>query len=668
MPSLQKLPFQLSKGEDIKTRSQQWIGDAFYEKLPHLGFEIREEQIYAAFQIYKSLVKKEKLLVEAGLGCGKTFAYLIGAVLHARLTQRPVVISCGSNSLVEQLLHPGGDIVKLMEALNIQIDARAAFESNQYICARKVQLQKRFRTRKAGLKDLIKWAETTKLGCRLEVPSVGDELWSFVQWEEGQDCGDCSVEYRCPTRRAREHYRKATDIIVCTHSYFFRHIRTKEILKEQGNLPLLPSYSAIIFDEAHLLEDSARRSLGEVLTLNFLLKTFDRILARGIRQSFALLLEEVRVKSIEMFNYFEIQKPQPLQKTPLKMSEGLTACIKSLHLMMNDVSEQLAIEEGITNAQNKNQLIWASLSSAEQTFKLLLTENQDRDHAIWLERGMDKDDEIALWAAPSSVINVMQEQVLSGGLPVIFSSATLAQGSSFDYTQKILGLDDANSMQVESPYDYANQCLVYIPDKNKMDSHNDRSFQQLAQQIIELITVSNGCSLVLFRDVATMNSVRNKIKKIAVNAPWNLLWEGDASTSHLLTEFIEDVTSVLFGVTFWEGISVVGPSLSQCIITQLPFPMDDPIMMVKKQQANAAGLDPFEVVDLPVMLMKLKQGTGRLIRSASDRGVISCVDISFRGTNYEKEVLGTFPSGACFTSDLLRVPEIIDSLSINDNL
>ncbi|WP_176444715.1 ATP-dependent DNA helicase [Paenibacillus herberti] len=652
MPSLQKLPFQLNKGEDIKTRSQQWIGEAFYEKLPSLGFEIREEQIYAAFQIYKTLGKKEKLLVEAGLGCGKTFAYLIGAILHARLSQRPVVISCGSNSLVEQLIHPGGDIVKLMEALNVQIDARAAFESNQYICARKVQLQKRFRTRKAGLRDLLKWAETTKLGCRLEVPSVADELWSFVQWEEGQDCGDCSVEYRCPTRRAREHYRKAADIIVCTHSYFFLHIRTKEILKEQGNLPLLPNYSAIIFDEAHLLEDSARRSLGEVLTLNFLLKTIDRILARGIRQSFALLLEEARINSIEMFKYLEMQRPKPLQKTPLKMSEEVTVCIQSLHLLMNDVSEQLAIEEGLTNAQNKNQLIWASLSSAEQTFKLLLTEHQDRDHAIWLERGMDKDDQISIWAAPSSVTNVMQEQVLCGGLPVIFSSATLAQGSSFEYTKKILGLRDASTMQVESPYDYGNQCLVYIPD--------DRSLLPLAQQIIELIEGSNGRSLVLFRDVTTMNSVRNTIKKIAINSSWNLLWEGDASTSHLLTEFSEDVTSVLFGVTFWEGISVVGPSLSQCIITQLPFPMDDPIMMVKRQQANAAGLDPFEVVDLPVMLMKLKQGTGRLIRSASDRGAISCLDTAFRGTNYEKDVLETFPRGARFTSDLLQIRNMID--------
>ncbi len=658
MVSWRPLPFSLDSGEDFKGKSVQWISDVFYERLPNQGYEIREEQIFTALHMHSAYLQRHKLFAEAGLGTGKTFAYLVGAVLHARRSGRPVIIACGSDSLVGQLTHREGDIARLARALDLDIDARPALDPTQYICARKVRALSLQAPRIAGLKRLLQWAETTRLGARTEVPDVSDKLWNLVRWEEGFDCGQCNVAFHCPVLRARDHYRGAADFIVCSHAFFFRHIRTKQALKEQGHLPLLPRYSAIVFDEAHRLEDAARRALGERITLDDVVDSFDTLLHSGMRESLARLLETAKQTAADLFDCLARQNPVPLQRTAVVKTAEFIASVRSLHKELDVIMDELSIEEGLTNYLHKDYSMdrsaaWVAFERVQSVLASLLQEGDHR--VIWMERGLGEDSGISIWSAPFPIGDMMRNEVYADGVPFIFSSATLANGSSFDYMKAMFGAVDAKTSLSASPYDYENQCIVYISDSSAPVSSAERFPVCLARRIVDLLAVSNGRSLVLFRDAETMQSVREALPSLLPVPPWTLLWEGDGTTSHLLSRFTNDELSVMSGVSFWEGISVPGPALTQVIIAQLPFPPDDPVIRMKRSQMLAKGTDPFAAVDVPEMLIKLKQGAGRLIRCATDRGIISCVDASFRGQPYEKEVLAAFPFGARITNDIAEV-------------
>jgi len=666
LASWRSLPFTLHRSQDFEPKSVDWISDAFYEKLPDHGYEIRDEQIFTAFHMNSAYIHRQKLFAEAGLGTGKTFAYLIGAILYARFIGKPAIIACGSMALVEQLMHADGDITKLSSVLDVDIDARAALDPTQYVCARKVREVEIHNPRKAGLKALVRWAKETELGARTEVPHVSDELWNLVRWEEGLACGECAVSYRCPVLRARGHYRKAMDLIVCTHSFYFQHIRLREALTEQGNLPLLPLHSAIVFDEAHRIEDDARRALGEELRRALLLETFDKLMYNGMRETFARLLGEAERSVVALFDCLEEQGPAQWQKTALRQTVEFSRCVASLREVLATVMDELAVEEGLSNYTEEEhsigrRVIWTTLNRVEDTLYSIVEGRENG--VIWLER--DEDDDLSLWVAPFDVAPIMQNSVYEGELPVIFSSATLANGASFDYLKQAVGAEDAAVMQVASPYDYANQCMVYIPTwtDGALSADNDAitgdDSRTVAIQIVELLEVSKGRALVLFKDVDAMESVRKALLTLLPDSPWLLLWEGEGTTAHLLSLFTHELSSVLFGVSLWEGISVAGLALSHCIIVQLPFPMDDPIVAMKRETARSEGLDPFEATDVPDMALKLKQGAGRLIRSGTDYGVISCLDTSFRGTTYERDVLEAFPTEARIVNSVDAVADFL---------
>lgn len=660
MSTLRKLPFTLEKGEFFKTKSNDWIGDVFYNILPDAGYEIREEQIYTAFHMFQSLTKRELLLAEAGLGTGKTFAYLIGSLLYSRHIGRPVIISCGSSSLVDQLLHPDGDIAKLSRALGVDIDARAALDETQYMCIRKVQDLRLDMPDEPGINRLLDWAETTKYGFRFEVPDVPDELWNQIRRDDHADCGECHVKFRCPFIRSREYYRHAGDLIVCTHSFYFKHVRSRHALREQGHLPLLPPYAAVILDEAHQVEDEARRAMGEQLLCSRLLNALERLATVQTRESFALLLDDILEETEQFFALLDEQQPPRYVKTPVCKTAPLMHHADKLYHLLIRFLDELSIEEGLTNTGHTDYSLarrkaWVQVGRMETVLQALLSDIQQDHHVVWLERSSDEEtwDEVSLWVAPFHIDRIMQTEVFQENLPVIFSSATLAQGDSFDYAKQSLGASEANISQVPSPFDYEEQCIVHIPAPQEpaLFEQGDPDPVRITEQIVQLLQITGGRALVLFQNEATMNAVKQAWSALVHRTPWTLFWEGGGTTSHLLRQFRENETSVLLGLSYWEGISIPGPALSQCIIAELPFFGDDPLMLMKRQQAEKRGQNPFLTVDVPEMLIRLRQGAGRLIRSQTDYGIISCIDTRFRGTPYEPDVLQAFPAEAKWIDD-----------------
>lgn len=267
-------PFDFDPSQPYMQQASDWIADVFYEKLPEAGLELRDEQIYMAFQLERAYADKQTIFAEAGVGTGKTFVYLLYAISYARYTQRPAIIACADESLIEQLVKPEGDIAKLSRHLGLTIDSRLGRSPDQYVCLNKLddargdaQLEgaEHFDDIYRSLPDFVHKPETMQsfhpYGNRRDYPELSDEVWDHVGWDVFQDCMVCSRRHRCGQTLSRDHYRKSTDLIICSHDFYMEHVWTYEARKREGQLPLLPEHSSVVFDEGHLLETAAQQAL-----------------------------------------------------------------------------------------------------------------------------------------------------------------------------------------------------------------------------------------------------------------------------------------------------------------------------------------------------------------------------------------------------------------------
>jgi ATP-dependent DNA helicase DinG len=264
-----RMPFVVAKTESFYDKLGEWIGDLFYDILPEAGFELRDEQIYMAFQLEKAYKDKKVMFAEAGVGTGKTIVYLLYAIMYARYTNRPAIIACADETLIEQLVKKEGDIAKLEKVLNLNIDVRLAKSRDQYLCLKKLDHTKNndfsdeissiFENLPDFVHSLGSMQTFEKYGDRRDYPSLSDEKWSEVSWDAVQDCFSCEKRHRCGLTLHREYYRHSEDLIICSHDFYMEHIWTKESRKREGQLPLLPEHSSVVFDEGHLLEYAAQK-------------------------------------------------------------------------------------------------------------------------------------------------------------------------------------------------------------------------------------------------------------------------------------------------------------------------------------------------------------------------------------------------------------------------
>lgn len=630
-----KLPFKARSQDEFQQKLTEWLSWVFYDELPARGYEVREEQIYTAFRMAKALNAGATLMAEAGPGTGKTFAYLLPAVCYARLKGAPVVVSSASGVLEKQLASPEGDIRTLSRLLNLDIDVRVAADPSEYICEVKVGRAEFLFPDEApvGWQELRQWAALTGSGAREEMPDAPDDLWEHLAWDPGLPCDTCPKRGHCHVMAARRQYRAAADLVVCDHRIFSRDLLTRQERHEAGQLPLLPAYSAVILDEGHHVPEIWQRAQGYVLSGKRLRATLDKIAAFLDRAGAVRVLRDA-LKQSKLFAQAVEAAAEPGEgKRHVSRDEGVLDVTSRLHGALEGLQDELVTEEAMnegTDLEVDLRAYQARLDDIRAGLRLFRSEKA----VPWYE-GEE------LWVVPRKTVSLFGPGRLTAGTPVIFSSATLEP----EYQARVLQVNKYESSRVGVPFDLGEQALVYQPEEEG----------DPIEQTLDVLRATRGRALVLLRSMAVVQ--RYKEALAGRDLPWPLLWEGEGDRGAQLERFRHDVPSVLFGATFWEGVDVPGEALSCCIIPRLPFPEHDPLIRERRAQAEAAGEDPFMAVDLPEMLIRLKQGAGRLIRTASDRGVLALLDRSWVEAPWADSVEGTLPEDAERTSDLKQVAE-----------
>ncbi|WP_047985753.1 ATP-dependent DNA helicase [Ornithinibacillus californiensis] len=629
------LPFTVSKAENFFDRLGDYVGDVFYDILPEQGYELRDEQIYMAFQLEQAFKNKRTIFAEAGVGTGKTFVYLIYAICYARYKGKPAIISCADETLIEQLVKKGGDIDKLEQALGLEVDVRLAKARENYVCARKLGQIVGFTENEDIIRvheevpDFVYDTSSAKktferYGDRKEYPWVSDETWDKIAWDPLQQCSTCELRHRSGQTLNREYYRHATDLIICSHDFYMEHVWTKESRKREGQIPLLPESSTVVFDEGHLLEFSAQKGL----TYRFHSETLHNVLTgymgQDVRETSLYLIEDILTLHEDWFDLLSgvAKQVQGSNRKEIVLSDEMITIASKLFEKVEKLLDQLVFDSELFTIDGYHlKIIEEYLEFYHYGLSLFLKKDEG---VFWLEETLDT---TTLVMMPRLVEDVLKKEVFAKDIPFVFSSATLSQSGDFSYLASSLGIESYDSFSVESPFDYDEQMKIYGHVKQ------DNKWEKIEEQVLQ----NDGGTLVLFSDAEEMNHFRNSIHP----NEWSIdvHFEGDQEISEIVKSFQSDNQSVLCAHHLWEGLDVPGEALTQVIIASLPFPPKDPVFQAKRKHAE----NPEKEVDAPYMLLRLRQGIGRLIRTNNDHGTIHLWVNEKEKKHYQEEIDSVMP-------------------------
>ncbi|GGH74043.1 ATP-dependent DNA helicase DinG [Pullulanibacillus pueri] len=611
-----QLPFTISKTENFFERLGDYIGDVFYDILPEKGYELRDEQIYMAYQIEQAFKEKSTIFAEAGVGTGKTFVYLLYAICYARYKGKPAIISCADETLIEQLVKEDGDIEKLESALGLSIDVRLAKAREQYVCVRKLDalanqtddpdiLRVHDEIPEFVFDQGISMNRFEKYGDRKEYPWVSNEKWEQIGWDPLQQCSTCEWRNRSGQTLNRQYYRHATDLIICSHDFYMEHVWTKESRKREGQMPLLPEASCVVFDEGHLLEFAAQKAM----TYRFHSETLTNILTgymnQEVREETLYLIEDIITLNEEWFKGLEdaAEAIEGSIRKHVEFSKALLNTAEKIHKKVQLLLDQLVFDAELFTIDDYHvKIIEEYLEFFSYGLSIILTEDEG---IFWLE---ETENDTVLVIMPRLVEDILKKEVFSQDIPFIFSSATLSQAGDFSYIAKSLGIEQYKAFSVNSPFDYEKQMSIV--------GHTQKSEQEKWMDIGESLQKNNGSTLVLFSTKEEMD----RFRQWSLQHSWDfsLLFEGDKEISQLIKTFQRHQSDVLCSYHLWEGLDIPGPSLTQVIIASLPFPPKDPVFEAKRKHVK----NPIEEIDAPYMFLRVRQGIGRLIRSHGDEGII----------------------------------------------
>ncbi len=633
-----KLPFTVSKEETFYEKLSEWIGDVFYDILPEKGFELRDEQVYMAFQLEKAFKEKKTIFAEAGVGTGKTIVYLLYAVCYAKYLNKPAIISCADETLIEQLVKEEGDIAKISKALDLNIDVRLAKSRDQYVCLNKVEsavlhedsesIDLLHESLPAFVHDSSSLKSFEPYGDRKEYPYLNDEEWGKVGWDSLQNCFSCDKRHRCGQTLSRDHYRKSTDLIVCSHDFFMEHVWTKESRKREGQLPLLPEYGAVVFDEGHLLEFSAQKGLTYKIAEDMLADVLTVLQANDMREETLLLIEDAMYLNEDFFSALDAKSIhiKGSHRHEIVEDGSLRRKAAELRRLIEEILENLVFEAELYTLDEYSLKI--SEEYLEQISHSLGLYEKGENAVVWLEKG---EGTLRLVIMPRLVSEILSKEVFSANLPYIFSSATLSEQGSFDYLASTLGISEYSSFSVESPFDYEEVMKVKVSSFNR-DDEKERN-----ASAIQSIRDNNGSTLVLFPSEEEMAAFKRSIR--TESFPYPVYFEGEEEISETVKKFQNEKHAVLCAHHLWEGLDIPGESLNNVVIYNLPYPPNDPVFQAKRQ----ASKDPFHEVDLPYMLLRLRQGIGRLIRTSTDSGTVQLFMDAETSEEVRQSVLDVLP-------------------------
>lgn len=632
------------------------------------GFQPRAEQTTMAIAVEQAIKTDSTLIVEAGTGTGKTFAYLVPIILAKQKT----IISTGSKNLQDQLYKR--DLPTICHALKFSGKIALLKGRSNYLCLEKLaQINAQgLRGDKNLLPELAKiqkWRNGTQTGDLSECHTIAENSPIIPQVISSNDnClgSDCPYIKDCFVSKARKQALDA-DIVVVNHHLFFADMA----VKENGFGELIPTAETIIFDEAHQLPDIATQYFGESLTSYQLFE-----LVKDIQ-----LLQRVELRDMEQLAKAADLLQKTIQDFRLlfgennskgNLREWLIPTGLNCHSQSDHQYDTNAMEKGVVLLRQRLEFIQEIAKSAlgrsltldtiferTSTIKLLLerlTNTTQIGYCYWYET---KGKHFALHITPLSIAEKFSEQLKKQSASWIFTSATLEVDGNFEHYRRRLGIIQAKELVLQSPFNYPKQAMLCVP-RYLPATNQKQTLNQLGEMLLPVIETNQGRCFLLCTSYSMMKGLAEFLRE---KSTLNILLQGETAKSRLLEQFLQQPQSVLVATqSFWEGIDVRGDALSLVIIDKLPFASpDEPLLKARIEDCQLQGGDPFQQIQIPQTVITLKQGVGRLIRDINDRGVIIICDSRLVTRAYGETFLRSLPP-AYRTRDLSQAIKFLQTI------
>ena len=639
----------------------------------HEAYEHRDGQIKMAEAVMRAFDEKRHLVVEAGTGTGKTLAYLVPAIAAALGKKGRVIISTGTKNLQEQLMEK--DIPFLQRVMPKKFTAAYMKGRSNYACLNRIY-KAEDQPFLEGLheidyfEEIRHWSRESRTGDRAELKNLPENLsfWNRINARSeiciGQKCPDFEP---CFITRMRARAEDA-DIVIVNHHLFFADLAVRG--NQYGRV--IPDYGAVIFDEAHLIEDIAADYFG--------LQVSSFQIEEIIRDTDALPIDDAVVTSsltkisarvighAEQFWHRFSQGRGAEGRYPLvadnfyqRNREGdrdATALGHAYHELDGSLARLQTELDVFSDKIPEVEAVVRRISQARDDLKFIVN-HADRNFVYWLER---RGRGTFLQASPVDVSDLLNKKLFDKVETCVLTSATLSSNGSFNFIRDRLGLDRSKTDMLVAPsaFDYEKQAIIYLP-KGMPDPRSPEYAQLAAGEIIRLLQLTRGHAFVLCTSNASMNSL---FQLVSTRIGYPCFIQGSMSKTGLLDRFRSTKNAVLFATSsFWQGVDVRGEQLSCVIIDKLPFAVpSDPIVAARTKFIDENGGRSFSDYSVPQAVITLKQGIGRLIRSKTDRGVIAILDSRLRTKSYGRDFLNSLPK-ARVTSELSDVERMFQNVS-----
>jgi ATP-dependent DNA helicase DinG len=659
-PTVDRAAESIDDGQSSVERAKPSMAEVFgpggfLERSMIGGYEHRRAQLEMAELVHDAFEKHHHAIVEAGTGTGKTLAYLLPAICSGRR----VVISTATKSLQEQLYQK--DVPFLQKHFAPELKVAVMKGRSNFLCRVKLH-QIGDQPMIKGMEELDEfrqirdWAKLTETGDRAELTFLPDDsdLWSRLDARRDTCTGQKCPEFNECFVTAMHQRAKEADLIIVNHHLFFADLA----LKQDDFGSILPEYSAVVFDEAHEMEDVASDYFGRQIS-NY---RFEE-LARDADQAMRLL--HLGTPSL-------LRRTQRIRERCRAFFEAFPARDGRFPFARNEreafVEQNRESYDALVNALKGLETEFAALTQkpeellrlARRSFELrqelaFLLESNERNFVYWYER---RNKGVFLAATPIDVSQILRERLFEQFDTTVLTSATLTVAGRFEYIRHRLGLDHTKEGNLPPEFDYREQALLYLP-KIMPDVRSPGFSAAAADEVVRLLELSEGRAFCLFTSYAQMNDL---FERVRTRVGYPLMLQGTAPRSVLLERFKNTRGAVLFATaSFWQGVDVPGEQLSCVIVDRLPFAVpSDPIVAARVRALQEDGRNPFEEFQVPQAVLALKQGFGRLIRTKTDRGVLALLDSRIQRMPYGKIFLESLPPYRR-TDDLAEVEKFLSA-------